>query len=245
MTLANPLPQLFQRPTIRFAELVALLSLGTDLGLGQPMEHMIRACLIALRLAERLDLEESERAVLYYSGLLAWVGCHTDAYEQAKWLGDDTTLKADAHYYYDFSRVTSATSGLSPPVVGRVLSRAETGRLDQLGRALELVGDMTRFVGIAPEGNGLPAFFPPPAQEARIQGDPAVGISRLGVDLEGGPPVGGAPQHRAVEVFESAFVEGQLVVRPVPLRIVEVGEDLEALRTLEQGEGLLQIEPLN
>ncbi len=36
------------------AELVALLSLGTDLGLGQPMEHMVRACLVALRLAEQL-----------------------------------------------------------------------------------------------------------------------------------------------------------------------------------------------
>ena len=43
------------RDRIRLAELVALLSLGTDLGLGQPMEHMIRACLIALRLGERLD----------------------------------------------------------------------------------------------------------------------------------------------------------------------------------------------
>jgi hypothetical protein len=38
---------------VRLAEVVALLSLGTDLGLGQPMEHMIRACLIALRLGER------------------------------------------------------------------------------------------------------------------------------------------------------------------------------------------------
>lgn len=56
---------------VRLAELVALLSLGTDLGLGQPMEHMIRACLIALRLGERLDLAESERGVVYYSGLLA------------------------------------------------------------------------------------------------------------------------------------------------------------------------------
>ena len=56
-----------------------MLSLGTDLGLGQPMEHMIRACLIALRLGERLGLGESERGVVYYSGLLAWVGCHTDA----------------------------------------------------------------------------------------------------------------------------------------------------------------------
>ena len=77
-----------------------MLSLGTDLGLGQPMEHMIRACLIALRLGERLGLAESERGVVYYSGLLAWVGCHTDAYEQAKWFGDDVTLKRDAHYYY-------------------------------------------------------------------------------------------------------------------------------------------------
>ena len=42
------------RERVRLAELVALLSLGTDLGLGQPMEHMIRACLIALRLGERL-----------------------------------------------------------------------------------------------------------------------------------------------------------------------------------------------
>ena len=98
------------RDRVRLAELVALLSLGTDLGLGQPMEHMIRACLIALRLGERLGLAESERAVVYYSGLLAWVGCHTDAYEQAKWLGDDSTLKRDAHYHYDLGRVGPAIS---------------------------------------------------------------------------------------------------------------------------------------
>ena len=82
------------RERVRLAELVALLSLGTDLGLGQPMEHMIRACLIALRLGERLGLGESERGVVYYSGLLAWVGCHTDAYEQAKWFGDDIYVEA-------------------------------------------------------------------------------------------------------------------------------------------------------
>src|SRR6516165_12586015 len=95
---------------VRLAELVALLSLGTDLGLGQQMEHMIRACLIALRLGERLDLAESERGVVYYSGLLAWVGCHTDAYEQAKWFGDDTLLKRDVHYEFDLGRVGPAVS---------------------------------------------------------------------------------------------------------------------------------------
>jgi len=103
---------------VRLAELVALLSLGTDLGLGQPMEHMIRACLIALRLGERLGLAESERVVVYYSGLLAWVGCHTDAYEQAKWFGDDTTLKRDAHYYYDMGKVGPAISFMLKHVGG-------------------------------------------------------------------------------------------------------------------------------
>jgi HD-GYP domain-containing protein (c-di-GMP phosphodiesterase class II) len=81
---------------VRLAELVATMSLGTDLGLGQPMEHVIRQTLIALRLSEYLALGESDRVVVYYAGLLAWVGCHVDAYEQAKWFGDDIALKADA-----------------------------------------------------------------------------------------------------------------------------------------------------
>jgi response regulator RpfG family c-di-GMP phosphodiesterase/DNA-binding CsgD family transcriptional regulator len=81
---------------IRLAELVAVLSLGTDLGLGQPMEHVLRQCLIALRLADRLHMQEDERTILYYTALLAYVGCHVDAHEQARWLGDDLVAKADA-----------------------------------------------------------------------------------------------------------------------------------------------------
>ena len=80
---------------VRRAELLAVLSLGADLGLGQPMEHILRECLIALRLAERIGLDEAERATVYYAALLTWVGCHVDAYEQAKWFGDDLALKAD------------------------------------------------------------------------------------------------------------------------------------------------------
>src|SRR5262245_37153586 len=115
-----------QRPGVRLAELVALLSLGTDLGFGQPMEHVIRECLIALRLAERLGFTEAERVVLYYSGLLAWVGCHTDAYEQAKWLGDERAAKSDI-YYHDFGRPTSGVAwmlknlgGADRPLLRRV-----------------------------------------------------------------------------------------------------------------------------
>jgi HD-GYP domain-containing protein (c-di-GMP phosphodiesterase class II) len=82
---------------VRLAELIASMSLATDLGLGQPMEHILKSCVLGLRIAEEIDLDESERAVVYYVALLAWLGCHADAHEQAAWFGDDIELRADSH----------------------------------------------------------------------------------------------------------------------------------------------------
>src|ERR1700742_2676802 len=58
------------------------------------MEHVLRQCRIALRLADLVDLDVSERQSTYYAALLVNVGCHTDAHEQARWFGDDIALKA-------------------------------------------------------------------------------------------------------------------------------------------------------
>lgn len=74
--------------------------------MGQPMEHVLRQSLIALRLAKRAGLDESEQVVVYFTSMLAWVGCHVDAYEQAKWFGDDLALKADFRTV-DFSGPTA------------------------------------------------------------------------------------------------------------------------------------------
>ena len=79
---------------VRLAELVAALSLGIDLGFGQPMEHVLRQCRIALRIAELMGMDTEERSTVYYSALLVNVACHTDAHEQAKWYGDDIRLKS-------------------------------------------------------------------------------------------------------------------------------------------------------
>src|SRR5438445_12572853 len=75
------------------------------------MEHVLRQCLIALRLGERLGLDEQERAVVYYTALLINVACHADAHEQAKWFGDDVTLRAGK--YLDRSTLREMASGLS------------------------------------------------------------------------------------------------------------------------------------
>jgi HD-GYP domain-containing protein (c-di-GMP phosphodiesterase class II) len=86
---------------VRVTELLAALSFGADFGLGHPTEHVLRQTYIALHLAERLAMDEQEREVVYYASLLAWLGCHIDAYEQAKWFGDDQAFKHDAAYVDD------------------------------------------------------------------------------------------------------------------------------------------------
>jgi len=99
------------RTHARLAELVAALSLGVDLGFGQPMEHVLRQCLIALRVAERVGLDEHARAVVYYTALLVNVGCHSDAHEQAKWFGDDIALKS-GKYDHELRSLRGAAAGM-------------------------------------------------------------------------------------------------------------------------------------
>src|SRR3984885_5038798 len=159
------------RPRVRLAELVASLSLGVDLGFGQPMEHVLRQCLIALRLAERSGLDEQHRAAVYYTALLVNVGCHADAHEQAKWFGDDITLKS-GKYAYELGSVRGALATVrlvgagNPPLyrfrVGLEFALAGHRQLDgmisqhaklaqTLAGQLELPGAVLQGVGAAYE----------------------------------------------------------------------------------------------
>ena len=168
-----------RQPQVRLAELVAALSLGVDLGFGQPMEHVLRQCLIALRLADHAGLSEQDRVAVYYTALLVNVGCHSDAHEQAKWFGDDIKLKS-GKYAHDFGslRGTLATMRLvgagNPPLhrfrVGLEFALSGHRQLDgmisqhaRLARALaeqlELPGQVREAVGAAYEqwdGRGWP-----------------------------------------------------------------------------------------
>jgi HD-GYP domain-containing protein (c-di-GMP phosphodiesterase class II) len=82
---------------LRLADLAAAFSLATDLGLGQPMEHVLRSWLIAGRMADHLDLGEQTRASLFYVMTLAWVGCVADTPEVASWFGDDIAFRRDSY----------------------------------------------------------------------------------------------------------------------------------------------------
>ncbi|MBI4305735.1 MAG: LuxR family transcriptional regulator, partial [Chloroflexi bacterium] len=56
------------------AEAIAALSLATDLGMGQPMDHALRRCLLAVRLGQALGLSDAELRDVYYVVLVCSVG---------------------------------------------------------------------------------------------------------------------------------------------------------------------------
>jgi HD-GYP domain-containing protein (c-di-GMP phosphodiesterase class II) len=83
-----------QRSELRTAELVAALSLATDLGMGQPLEHELRSCLVAVRLGQHAGLDDDELAEMYYVTLLRWIGCTSHAHELSDWFDDEITAHA-------------------------------------------------------------------------------------------------------------------------------------------------------
>ena len=124
---------------VRVSELVATLSLSADLGLGQPLEHVTRSCLLAVRLGELLGLDAATREVTYYAALLAWVGCTADSHDVADLFGDDVALRASS-YDVDFAGLPllvfllrHAGAGSSP----LTRARAAAGVLATGGRTVE------------------------------------------------------------------------------------------------------------
>ena len=154
-------------PRARLAELVAALSLGVDLGFGQPMEHVLRQCLIALRLADHAGLGEQDRMAVYYTALLVNVGCHADAHEQAKWFGDDITLKS-GKYSHELGSVRGALATMrlvgagNPPLhrfrVGLEFAfsghRQLDGMISQHARLARTLAEQLELPGAVREGVG-------------------------------------------------------------------------------------------
>src|SRR2546421_5847945 len=142
---------------VRLAELVAALSLGVDLGFGQPMEHVLQQCLIALRLAERIGLDDEGRADVYYTALLVNVGCHSDAHEQAKWFGDDIALKS-GKYDYELGSVRAMVAGMRKLGAGSpLLHRFRLGLEFAVSGHRDVENMIAQHAGLARAGRGARA----------------------------------------------------------------------------------------
>jgi HD-GYP domain-containing protein (c-di-GMP phosphodiesterase class II) len=79
---------------IRAAELVGALSLATDLGTGQPLEHALRTAVLAVRLGELAEASTQGLADTYYVALLHASGCTSNGHEATLLFGEDIEHRA-------------------------------------------------------------------------------------------------------------------------------------------------------
>jgi HD-GYP domain-containing protein (c-di-GMP phosphodiesterase class II) len=78
---------------MRLAEAAGVLSLATDLAMGQPLEHGLRTAVLAVRLAEAMRLPLCEQETVYYTGLLHFAGCTADGEIDAAFFGDELAAR--------------------------------------------------------------------------------------------------------------------------------------------------------
>jgi HD-GYP domain-containing protein (c-di-GMP phosphodiesterase class II) len=119
---------------VQLSELVAALSLVSDLGMGRPMERALRQTVIAMRLAGAgpADPDDDDLgAAVYYTSLLTWVGCAADTSEMAELFGDETELYAASH---------------DDDLKGMTRAMFIARRLGRGGSALRRVGIVGRFL---------------------------------------------------------------------------------------------------
>src|SRR5437899_167184 len=80
---------------VHLAELMAALSIATDLGMGQPLDSALCSCVVAMRLGEALGLDDDTLRDVYYQALLRYIGCNADTYAMAALFGDELALRRD------------------------------------------------------------------------------------------------------------------------------------------------------
>ncbi|MGZ8782618.1 MAG: HD domain-containing phosphohydrolase [Gaiellaceae bacterium] len=64
---------------LRASEVISALSYALDITEGQPPGHAIRSCLIGMRVADELSLDDETRSALFYALLLKDAGCSSNA----------------------------------------------------------------------------------------------------------------------------------------------------------------------
>ena len=76
-------------PRLRLTELLASVSLATDLATGQPPGHALRTCVLSVALGHELGIGPDDVRTVHQFALLRFLGCTSDAAETAVLTGGD------------------------------------------------------------------------------------------------------------------------------------------------------------
>ncbi len=171
---------------LRLAELMAAISLATDLQHGYPLETGLRRTLLAVGLARELGLEGQDLSDVYYTALLEQLGCTGGAHELAAFFGGDEIAALRAGLTLDPRIIGQAILGLAKQspidaaalvtrsaVAGARMARAHLASAcesaDRLARRLGMSNGVLRALGHAVarwDGWGIALGIPPISGES-------------------------------------------------------------------------------
>jgi HD-GYP domain-containing protein (c-di-GMP phosphodiesterase class II) len=146
---------------VRAAELVGALSIATDLGTGQPLEHAMRTAVLAVRLGELSGASAKDQADAYYVALLHASGCTSNGHEATLVFGEDIEHRA-AFYLVDTTNPAEVLAfyrayvgaGHSPEVREQMLEAAladPTRARESLATMCEVAQQFAGWLDLGPD----------------------------------------------------------------------------------------------
>jgi HD-GYP domain-containing protein (c-di-GMP phosphodiesterase class II) len=155
---------------VRAAELIAALSLATDLGIGVPLEHGLQSTLVGMRLCGRLGVDPETASQAYYGCLLFYVGCTAPADISVEMFGEDdalTTYATPARFGSRREMAAGMLRALAPPggapwtravQVARGVPKLARGMKGVVAAICEVAEMLTDRLGLPPSMSHLFAF---------------------------------------------------------------------------------------
>jgi len=246
-----------RRTRTHLAELVAALSLATDLGVGQPMEHALRTCLLAMAFGRSLDLDDAQLAELYDVALLRRLGCVGDAHEASQLFGDEIRARGEiAALDYtgklDFAAFTVRRIGRGrPPAqrfrsVARAISTLPSAQMRIASAHCEVARSLAAQLGFGSpvitaldqlyerwDGAGVPAGVPGSQLRLSARIVPLVGDAEIFYRLGGSEAVRRMVDRRAGGRYDPDLADSFLAVAAELFATVEETTSWDAVIAAE------------
>lgn len=127
------------------AQVLGAFSLATDLGTGQPMGNVIRACYTGMRIAQEMGLSSKEQGEIFYTCLLAHSGCTAGASDMAALLEGDEV--AAQHFLLGYPSLPEMLGWIGRSVAPDAPIYARTWKiLKVMGQGMKLLEERSNGV---------------------------------------------------------------------------------------------------
>jgi HD-GYP domain-containing protein (c-di-GMP phosphodiesterase class II) len=155
---------------VRTAEIIASLSLATDLAIGLSLEHGLQSTVIAMRLCDRLEVDRGTRFQSYYLCLLFYVGCNVIEDVDIDVFGEDhalTTYAIPRRFGGRSEMLNGMLRAVAPPTgspalrarqLARGVPKLVRGMSGQVAAICEVAQMLTDRLGLPGEVSALFAY---------------------------------------------------------------------------------------